>query len=348
MPVISIDLGVLSAKEFGTHRHRYSQHDVALYALSLGCTEKDLRLVYERQAGFLALPPYLCASVVQASHLVPLRDILPDFDPRQLLHGEMFTEFLSPLPVNGTLVHTPQLISLIDKKAAVVVSAVRTSDDSGCPLAYTESTVFVRNTGRFKASRPVVSRHHDATALNTPPHCPPDFKASAPTKHDAAALYRLASQDLNPLHIDPVVAAEAGFARPILHGMATVGIAVRCLMQEFCKSGRLSSDSATSDSIASGCATSEAGASDLADRMDVAQLRSVKARFAGHVFPGETLVIEAWREPRTEITTDAKQASKAALRERMIFRVTTLERGSVALSHAAIVVAPLVLTQARL
>ncbi|WP_262343502.1 MaoC/PaaZ C-terminal domain-containing protein, partial [Bordetella pertussis] len=41
--------------------------------------------------------------------------------------------------------------------------------------------------------------------------------------------YRL-SADLNPLHIDPAVARQAGFPRPILHGMASFGAVGQALV----------------------------------------------------------------------------------------------------------------------
>ena len=64
--------------------------------------------------------------------------------------------------------------------------------------------------------------------------------------------------DRNPQHSDPVFAAAAGFPRPILHGLCTYGMTCKPM----------------------------AGA--LLDG-DTARVGSYGARFAGVVFPGETL-----------------------------------------------------------
>jgi acyl dehydratase len=84
-----------------------------------------------------------------------------------------------------------------------------------------------------------------------------------PTRPDAALLYRL-SGDLNPLHIDPAIAAKAGFARPILHGLASFGAACHGLVRSFCD-------------------------------YDPTRLKSIRARLSSPVYPGETIQLACWR-----------------------------------------------------
>src|SRR3546814_19869111 len=65
----------------------------------------------------------------------------------------------------------------------------------------------------------------------------PDRMADAvldlPTFAQQAMLYRL-NGDRNPLHIDPAIAKESGFDRPVLHGLSTFGVVGRALVHLCC------------------------------------------------------------------------------------------------------------------
>lgn len=100
------------------------------------------------------------------------------------------------------------------------------------------------------------------------------------TNSNQAILYRL-TNDRNPLHIDPEMAAMGGFEAPILHGLCFMGITSRSVQQHFFK-----------------------------DEPEL--MKQINVRFTAHVFPGETLIVNAWKEKDTIIfatkTKERKQA----------------------------------------
>ena len=101
-------------------------------------------------------------------------------------------------------------------------------------------------------------------------------------REDQALLYRL-SGDWNPLHADPEFAKLAGFDRPILHGLCTYGMTLKAVV----------------DTLLGG---------------DVARVRSYSTRFAGVVFPGETLRIRMWQQDGRAVTGDGDAPSSGTTR----------------------------------
>jgi len=92
----------------------------------------------------------------------------------------------------------------------------------------------------------------------------PDATLDLPTSRQQAMLYRL-SGDRNPLHVEPETARMAGFDRPILHGLSTMGLAGRAIVHLCCGG-------------------------------DPARLSFLAVRFTAPVIPGDMIRTEIWRE----------------------------------------------------
>ncbi|KAG6880126.1 hypothetical protein C0992_005833 [Termitomyces sp. T32_za158] len=144
-------------------------------------------------------------------------------------------------------------------KAAAVTIVVETRDKKTGEVVFeNQSTVFIRGAGGFGGKR-VGSDRGAATAVNAPPKRSPDAVVEEKTVPSQAVLYRL-SGDYNPLHILPEFAAVGGFDQPILHGLCSMGIAGKHVLKTF------------------------------------GPYEDIKVRFAGVVYPGETIVTEMWKE----------------------------------------------------
>ncbi|MCB0938085.1 MAG: MaoC family dehydratase, partial [Mycobacterium sp.] len=142
-------------------------------------------------------------------------------------------------------------------KAAVIVSESTVTDPHGKLLWTTKRSIFARGEGGFGGER------GPSTSVAAPDRAP-DYEIDVPVLPQQALLYRLCG-DRNPLHSDPGFAAAAGFDRPILHGLCTYGMTCKALVDT------------------------------LLDA-DVTRVGGYGARFAGVVFPGETIRVSAWKD----------------------------------------------------
>jgi acyl dehydratase len=175
-----------------------------------------------------------------------------------VLHGEQDIEIHRPIPPEAKIKSTGRIAGLYDKgKAALIVNEIDTRLESGERLFTNRFSIFARGEGGFGGES-------GPKAGNESPTRKPDVVVESPTVSHQALLYRL-SGDKNPLHADPAFAKMGGFDKPILHGLCSFGIV--------CK--------AAVDSVLGG---------------DVTKVARYQARFAGVLFPGETIETSAWKE----------------------------------------------------
>jgi multifunctional beta-oxidation protein len=244
----------------------YEDRDVILYNLSLGAKRTDLPLVYENNDQFQALPSYGVVPWFNTATPWNMDDLVKDFSPMMLLHGEQYMEVRKfPIPTTANTLTYPKLIDVIDKgNAAIVVAGYTTKDaKTGEDLFYNESSVFIRGSGGFGGSpKPTAVRPKAATAAYKAPQRQPDAVVEEKTSEDQAALYRL-NGDRNPLHIDPEFSKVGGFKTPILHGLCSLGVSAKAVFSKY------------------------------------GPYKNLKVRFAGVVLPGQTLKTEMWKEGNT-------------------------------------------------
>lgn len=258
---MAFDYQHIKNRKFIPLRHDYSEKDSILYALGVGLgtdplDEKQLQFVYEDKLS--ALPSQ---AVVLAYPGFWMKEPDTGIDWVKVLHGEQRLRIHSPLPAAGSVIGESRVSRIIDKgadKGSLVVSEREIRDANTNQLyATVEQVTFCRGDGGLSQSDEPID------ALPAVPNRPADFQCEITSLEQAALIYRL-SGDYNPLHADPAVAADAGFKRPILHGLATYGKACHALLKT------------------------------VAD-YDASRLTRMDCRFSAPVYPGETLIFDIWK-----------------------------------------------------
>ena len=256
-----MDLQALREHRFAPKRIAYGSKDTILYALSVGVGSdpldaNQLRLAYEK--GLEALPTMAAVLAHPGAWIAE-----PRFKVNflKLLHGEQGLTVNRPLPAEGQIEASYRVRAVVDKgegKGALVYFEKDLRDPgSGESFCTVSSTLFLRADGGCG------SFGTQPDPLPAPAAGTPEFSDEIKTSVGAALLYRL-NGDLNPIHVDPVASAKAGFERPILHGLCTYGVVGYLLTRTVCGN-------------------------------DPSRLRSLGARFSSPVFPGETIRVEGMR-----------------------------------------------------
>jgi len=268
---VPIDPSVAIGAELPAQEFSWTGSDVQLYHLGLGAGARPTdagELRYLRDGDPQVLPTF--ATVAPTFHATePPKVSFPgvEIDLAKVVHGSQEIVVHRPIPASGSGRTVTRVAEAWDKgKAAVIVQESTTEDADGEPLWTARSSIFARGEGGFGGER------GPSEAVDYPER-EPDAEFDVPTLPQQALLYRLCG-DRNPLHSDPEFAKNAGFPAPILHGLCTYGTV--------CKA--------------------------VTDRLldaDVSRVAGFRARFAGVVFPGETLRVRVWNEGDRLLATAA-------------------------------------------
>ncbi len=247
------------SKVFPEIRAKYTTRDTMLYALGVGaCRDpldsRELQFVYEGK--LQAIPSLSCVLAHPGGWIMA-----PELEVKwvKLLHAEQHFNLQKPLAPAGELTGTYKILGVVDKgpdSGALLYLQKTLHSVDGETVGTVDSTYFLRGDGGCG------SWGTAGAVLPSLPDSAPSGSIDMPTLEISALIYRL-SGDFNPLHADPEVARKAGFAKPILHGLCTYGVACQSLIRAVCD-------------------------------YDASRLRGMGARFTKPVYPGETIRTEYW------------------------------------------------------
>ncbi len=244
----------------GPLEYRWSPRDAILYSLGIGARlPRDVEFLYER-CGPRVEPTFALTAITP---MLPLLVERLGIDLRHLLHAGQRLTVLRQLEPVGAVSVTRTITGVSDKRTAALIECEDTVVDDQGIVVTAASQWWLLGAGGFGG--PDAPRGSSA-APATPPDRRPDGRTSVQTTTEQAALYRL-SGDLNPVHMDPAFAREAGQPRPLLHGLCTFGALGHAL----------------------GAAATDGGGGTGGRR-----LAELSARFRAPVFPGDRLDVEIW------------------------------------------------------
>lgn len=256
-----IDLDKVMSATVPLCTHEWTRDKIILYHLGLGagadwCDLNELGYTYEKNLrvlpSYAVIPPYTTIGQV-----ISLEGM--DFPPHKTVHGEHEIILNGPIPVKGKVETETRVVGVYDKGSGALVIIENNSRLEGqSDILFTNRwSLFIRGEKGF-------GEDPEARPASLPPEREPDIVHESPILPQLAQIYRL-SGDKVTMHVDPEIAQQAGFEKPLLHGLCTFGVVCKAVL-------------------------------DTVLDYDVEAMRSFRGRFAKPVFPGETIITKIWRE----------------------------------------------------
>jgi acyl dehydratase len=208
-----------------------------------------------RQGGIIA-PPMFGVVPIWQSIVKVVTDPEVGADLLRLVHGEHDVEIFRPMRP-GDWISSTAVIRSIESGATGETMAIGISarNQQGEPVQQTVFTVFIRSLG---AGRPDNDSSEQEAQRGEP-----IAVMSQPIAADQTFRYSEASGDLNPIHLDAMVAKMAGLSGIIVHGLCTMAFCSKAIIETVCES-------------------------------DPRRVRRLRVRFVRPVFPGQTITTRIW------------------------------------------------------
>lgn len=235
-------------------------------------------------AGELA-PPVFAVVPTWDAMMVALHDVVAAEDQVAMLHAEQDMHFLAPLVPGRALVTTAEAYSLRSGRMGTrFTMRVASEDEDGRPVVEQFATMLIRGIEPGEDGGPTPPTH----AFPSEAKAAKLASVAGVVDVDQALRYADASGDHNPIHVDDAAAKAVGLPGVILHGMCTMALCARAVVDE----------------LAGG---------------DPTRLRRLAVRFYRPVFPGNDLVTTMYdagiEGDRRVVAFEASSAGKVVVRD---------------------------------
>ncbi len=206
--------------------------------------------------GGVVAPPIFPVRLLQKVVQETVIDPELNADLLRLVHGEQDMRFLAPIAPWDLLAARATIVDIEEKGSGELIKVRQQLMRDGDPVMEVVSGYFVRGSKKKDggAKKPAPAEPEARELL---------FETTYGVDEDQSYRYAEASLDKNLIHVDPETAKAAGHPGVIMHGLCTMAMTCRELVDNLC------------------------------DR-DPGRLKRLKVRFSKPVLPGETLTTRAW------------------------------------------------------
>ncbi len=226
-------------------------------------------------------PPVSVVVPTWDAMMVALHDMVPASDQVSMLHAEQDMHFHGPLVPGRPLVTFAEAYSLRSGRMGTrFTMRVVSSDTRGQLLVEQFATMLIRGVEPGGDGGPTPPSH----AFPAEAKAAKLASVADSVDLDQALRYSAASGDLNPIHVDDEAARAVGLPGVILHGMCTMALCGRAIIDE----------------LAGG---------------DPNRLRRLAVRFYRPVFPGNDLVTTMYDVRTGGVAFEAASAGKVVARD---------------------------------